>query len=102
MIRRRRLALRCADPDFWTARTHFDIGYTACLSSTHDQEALRHGNSAALVVDKALLDILKVRLDTLLEVTTDGKTLATSALPLALPELKHGAVLGGRPTEVGP
>ncbi|MHB1000027.1 MAG: AbrB/MazE/SpoVT family DNA-binding domain-containing protein [Armatimonadota bacterium] len=33
------------------------------------------GNSKALVIDKAILDILKITDDTLLEISTDGKML---------------------------
>jgi len=35
----------------------------------------RHGNSLALVIDRPILDLLKIEDDTPLEVTTDGKTL---------------------------
>lgn len=35
----------------------------------------RHGNSYALVIDKAILELLKIEPDTPLEITTDGKTL---------------------------
>ena len=34
-----------------------------------------HGNSAALIIDKPILDILKVDMDTPLEITTDGKNI---------------------------
>ena len=37
-----------------------------------------HGNSAALIIDKALLDILKIDMDTLLEIVTDGENLIIS------------------------
>jgi antitoxin MazE len=64
----------------------------------------RHGNSAALVLDKALLDLLKVQMDTPLEVTTDGKNIiispqvhqeaeATLLQALERINMKHGAVL---------
>ena len=68
------------------------------------KKLIQHGNSAALVIDKALLDILKVRMDTPLEVTTDGRNIIIS--PQATPNaeatlleslerinLKHGAAL---------
>lgn len=35
----------------------------------------RHGNSLALVVDKAILELLKIDADTPLEITTDGRSL---------------------------
>lgn len=37
-----------------------------------------HGNSAALIIDKPILDILKVDMSTPLEVTTDGESLIIS------------------------
>jgi antitoxin component of MazEF toxin-antitoxin module len=68
------------------------------------KKLIRHGNSAALVLDKALLDLLKVQMDTPLEVTTDGKNIiispqmnqqaeATLLQALERINLKHGAVL---------
>lgn len=35
----------------------------------------KHGNSLALVIDKPVLDLLKIGQDTPLDVTTDGKRL---------------------------
>ena len=35
----------------------------------------KHGNSHALVIDKALLELLKIEPDTPLELTTDGRSL---------------------------
>ncbi len=68
------------------------------------KKLIQHGNSAALVLDKPLLDLLKVRMDTPLEVTTDGKNIIISPLaaedaePTLLESLerinrRHGAVL---------
>lgn len=37
-----------------------------------------HGNSSALVIDKAILEILKINQKTPLEVTTDGQNLIIS------------------------
>jgi len=42
------------------------------------KKLIRHGNSAALVLDKALLDALGVEMDTPLEVTTDGHNIIIS------------------------
>jgi len=42
------------------------------------KKLIKHGNSAALVLDKAILDLLKVSIDTPLEVTTDGKNIIIS------------------------
>jgi antitoxin component of MazEF toxin-antitoxin module len=35
----------------------------------------KHGNSYALVIDKPILDLLKIRPDTPLAISTDGKSL---------------------------
>ena len=37
-----------------------------------------HGNSAALIIDKAILELLKIDINTPLEITTDGKSLVIS------------------------
>ncbi|MCH8110022.1 MAG: AbrB/MazE/SpoVT family DNA-binding domain-containing protein [Chloroflexi bacterium] len=37
-----------------------------------------HGNSAALIIDKALLEILHIDMDTPLEIVTDGENLIIS------------------------
>lgn len=38
----------------------------------------KHGNSYALIIDKAILDLLKISPDTPLEVSTDGKSLTVT------------------------
>ncbi len=38
----------------------------------------KHGNSLALVVDRAVLDLLKIDADTPLEISTDGQVLIVS------------------------
>ncbi len=38
----------------------------------------KHGNSAALVIDKAILDLLNIDTDTPLEISTDGRALIIS------------------------
>ncbi|RLA61528.1 MAG: AbrB/MazE/SpoVT family DNA-binding domain-containing protein [Epsilonproteobacteria bacterium] len=38
----------------------------------------KHGNSMALILDRALLEILKIGESTPLEITTDGKSLTIS------------------------
>jgi antitoxin MazE len=40
----------------------------------------RHGNSSALVIDRAILDLLKIDLDTPLEISTDGRRLVVEPL----------------------
>ncbi len=42
------------------------------------KKLVNHGNSAALIIDKPILDLLKVTTDTLLELTTDGSNLIIS------------------------
>ena len=39
------------------------------------KKLVRHGNSRALVIDKAILELLKIDDDTELEVVTDGRSL---------------------------
>ena len=68
------------------------------------KKLIKHGNSAALVIDKALLDLLNVHIDTPLEVTTDGRNIiispqthenAEASLLESLDKInrKHGSVL---------
>lgn len=38
----------------------------------------KHGNSLALVIDKPILDLLNIDVDTPLTITTDGKCLVVS------------------------
>ena len=40
----------------------------------------QHGNSAALVIDKAVLELLHITIQTPLELVTDGKSLVISPL----------------------
>jgi antitoxin MazE len=42
------------------------------------KKLVSHGNSSALIIDKPILEILKIDMDTLLEVSTDGKNLIIS------------------------
>ncbi len=42
------------------------------------KKLVSHGNSAALIIDKPILDLLKVDMDTPLEITTDGTNLIIS------------------------
>ena len=38
----------------------------------------KHGNSLALVIDRAVLDLLKINTDTPLDISTDGQVLVIS------------------------
>ena len=42
------------------------------------KKLVSHGNSAALIIDKPILELLKVDMDTPLEIATDGKNLIIS------------------------
>jgi antitoxin MazE len=80
-------------------------GDTLCVyNRIVTKKLIKHGNSLALVLDKALLDLLKVKKDTLLEVTTDGRNIIISPQGVAKAEgtlldalerinNKHGSVL---------
>ena len=49
-----------------------------------------HGNSAALIVDKAILELLNIDLSTPLEIVTDGESLIISPV---LDEAAEGRVV---------
>ena len=42
------------------------------------KKLIQHGNSAALILDKPILELLNVSMDTPLEITTDGKSIVIS------------------------
>ena len=42
------------------------------------KKLVQHGNSAALILDKPILELLNVTMDTPLEITTDGKNIVIS------------------------
>lgn len=52
-----------------------------------------HGNSAALIIDKAILELLGITMSTPLKITTDVKSLIVSPLPDGLREEKFKASL---------
>jgi len=39
-----------------------------------------HGNSAALIIDKPILELLKIRMDTPLEISTNGDSLIVTPI----------------------
>jgi antitoxin component of MazEF toxin-antitoxin module len=99
-MRSERPCLRCA--------RHGSADLTADTLRVHrltmTKKLMRHGNSAALVIDKALMDLLNMHMDTSLEVTTDGKNIIIS--PQGVPDAsgrlldslekinkRHGSVL---------
>jgi len=42
------------------------------------KKLVRHGNSAALILDKPILDLLNVTMETPLEISTDGRSIVIS------------------------
>ena len=52
-----------------------------------------HGNSAALVLDKPILELLHIGMDTPLEITTDGSSLVISPVKDASREKRFRASL---------
>jgi antitoxin MazE len=57
------------------------------------KKMVSHGNSAALIIDKPILEILKIDMDTPLEVSTDGKNLIISPVQDADREPRFRAAL---------
>jgi antitoxin MazE len=53
----------------------------------------QHGNSAALIIDKPVLDLLKITMDTPLEIATDGRNLIISPIPSARREQRFRSAL---------
>ncbi len=57
------------------------------------KKLVSHGNSAALVIDKPILELLKVDMDTPLEISTDGKNLIISPVEDAKREKRFKSAL---------
>ena len=57
------------------------------------KKLVSHGNSAALIIDKPILQLLKVDIDTAFEITTDGKNLIISPVEDTKREKKFRAAL---------
>jgi len=57
------------------------------------KKLVSHGNSAALVIDKPILELLHVDMDTPLEIITDGKSLIISPVESNKREEKFKAAL---------
>ena len=52
-----------------------------------------HGNSSALVIDKAIMELLKIDIKTLLQISTDGKSLIISPVGNGKREQKFKAAM---------
>jgi antitoxin component of MazEF toxin-antitoxin module len=46
------------------------------------KKLVQHGNSAALIIDKPILELLKINFETALEITTDGRKLIIAPIGL--------------------
>jgi len=57
------------------------------------KKLVAHGNSAALIIDKPILELLNVDQDTLLQITTDGRSLIISPIGAAVRKGKLRAAL---------
>jgi antitoxin component of MazEF toxin-antitoxin module len=57
------------------------------------KKMVSHGNSAALIIDKPILEMLKIDMDTLLEISTDGSSLIISPVRDKKREKKFRAAL---------
>ncbi|MBI4822718.1 MAG: AbrB/MazE/SpoVT family DNA-binding domain-containing protein [Nitrospirae bacterium] len=57
------------------------------------KKLVSHGNSAALIIDKPILELLRVDMDTPLEISTDGKNLIVSPVEDAKREKRFKTAL---------
>ncbi len=57
------------------------------------KKLVAHGNSSALIIDKPILELLKMDIDTPLEITTDGRNLIISPVESAKREKKFRKAL---------
>lgn len=57
------------------------------------KKLVSHGNSAALIIDKPIMELLKVDMDTPLEVSTDGRNLIISPVENEKREKRFSAAL---------
>ena len=57
------------------------------------KKLVAHGNSAALIIDKPILDILNVDMKTSLKITTDGRNLIVSPVKYSSREKKFRVAL---------
>ena len=57
------------------------------------KKLVSHGNSAALIIDRPIMDLLNVDMSTPLEITTDGRNLIISPVESTAREKKIKAAL---------
>ena len=68
-------AARFIDPEL-NGHLTWDTHRIYAISMT--KKLVQHGNSAALIIDKPILDLLNVGMETPLEITTDGRSIVIS------------------------
>jgi antitoxin MazE len=73
-------------------RWYYNV-YTLFLEAVMIKRLVVHGNSAALIIDKPILELLKMDLDTPLEISTDGRSLIISPASAARRERKFRAAV---------
>jgi len=57
------------------------------------KKLVSHGNSAALIIDKPILELLNINMETPLEISTDGKNLIVSPIEDGKREKKFKAAM---------
>ena len=66
-------------PPQWVSLIELQYGDTMYIPEVDMiKKLVSHGNSAALIIDKPILELLKVDMDTPLEISTDGRSLIIS------------------------
>ncbi len=72
---------------------HYKYNVSPSEEGTRTKRLTQHGNSAALVIDKPVLELLHITMETPLELTTDGKNLIVSPVRSARREQRFRAAL---------
>jgi len=80
-----------APRESWRAKGQFSVGGLGrCTMIALDSDTqrvyhrhmtkklIRHGNSAAIILDKPILDLLNLTMDTPLQISTDGQSIVIS------------------------
>ncbi len=57
------------------------------------KKLIQHGNSSALIIDKAIMELLDIDANTPLEISTDGKSLIISPVRSATREKRFRSAL---------
>lgn len=70
-----------------------DLHYSTVKEIPVVKRLTPHGNSAALIIDKPVLDLLHITMDTPLEIATDGRNLIVSPVQSARREQRFRSAL---------